>query len=52
MTLRDLFEFALVGAADLGESKDIAQLHELWWRWRSEENTDVDLIDFKQAYPA
>ena len=51
MTLKDLFEFAIIGAVDLGKSENLTQLRDLYRRWRREENTDVDLIDFKQAFP-
>ena len=52
MTVNDLLEYALIGAAEFGNDSEKDHIAELLWRWRSESNTNVDLISFSQAFPS
>ena len=51
MTLRDLLENALIGAVTLENKLEQDQIRDLMRVWKREYETDVDLINFAQAYP-
>lgn len=51
MTVRDLLENALIGAVSMNNQIELDQIKDLLRRWKSEYNTDVELISFAQAYP-
>ena len=51
MTLRDLLENALIGAVTLENKLERDQIRDLMRVWKREYETDVDLINFAQAYP-
>ena len=51
MTLRDLLENALIGAVTLENRLEQDQIRDLMRVWKREYETDVDLINFAQAYP-
>lgn len=51
MTLRDLLENAMIGAVTLENKLEQDQIRDLMRVWKREYETDVDLINFAQAYP-
>lgn len=51
MRLRELLDYALIGAIDLENKLDVDQIKSLLKIWKSEWNTDIDLISFRQAFP-
>lgn len=51
MSLRDLLENALIGAVTLENKLEQDQIRDLMKVWKIEYETDVDLINFSQAYP-
>lgn len=51
MTVRDLLENALIGAVSMNNQMELDQIEDLLRRWKSEYDTDVELISFAQAYP-
>lgn len=51
MTLRDLLENALIGAVVMNNELELDQIRDLMKVWKREYKTDVDLINFSQAYP-
>lgn len=51
MTVRDLLENALIGAVSMNNQMELDQIKDLLRRWKSEYNTDVELISFTQAFP-
>lgn len=51
MTVRELLENALIGAVTLENRIECDQIRDLLRQWKSEYNTDVDLISFAQAFP-
>lgn len=51
MTLRDLLENALIGAVTLENKLEQDQIRDLMRVWKREYETDIDLINFAQAYP-
>ena len=51
MTVRDLLENALIGAVDLNNQIERDQIRDLLRRWKSEYDTDVELISFAQHFP-
>ena len=51
MTVRDLLENALIGAVDLNNQIERDQIRDLLRRWKSEYDTDVELISFAQQFP-
>lgn len=51
MTVRDLLENALIGAVSMNNQIELDQIKDLLRRWKSEYETDVELISFAQAFP-
>ena len=51
MTVRDLLENALIGAVSMNNQIELDQIKDLLRRWKSEYDTDVELISFAQAFP-
>lgn len=51
MTVRDLLENALIGAVSMNNQTELDQIKDLLRRWKSEYDTDVELISFAQAFP-
>lgn len=51
MTIRDLLENALIGAVSMNNQLELDQIKDLLRRWKSEYNTDVELVSFAQAFP-
>lgn len=51
MTVRDLLENALIGAVTLDNPIERDQIRDLLRQWKSEYNTDIELVSFTQAFP-
>ena len=51
MTVRDLLENALIGAVSMNNQIELDQIKDLLRRWKSEYDTDVELVSFAQAFP-
>ena len=51
MTVHEFFTYALIGAVTFEYKLDVDQIQSLMRRWRSEGNTDIELVSFAQAFP-